>query len=115
MLETVERMDRVFRRASRMRSRHYRTMLPVFTACAVLLGVGLVGAIGAFGGFGSLVSVGGLYGASSLMGSEIGGYVIVALLSAALAVVVTLICVMRSRRFTGADLTDDFEKEERHG
>ncbi|MDO4400809.1 MAG: hypothetical protein Q4D27_07675 [Coriobacteriia bacterium] len=114
MLETDERMDKVLRKASRMKRRRARMALPALSACAVLLGVGLIGAIGAFGGFGSPVSVDDLYGASSLMGSEAGGYVIVALLAAALAVVVTLICVIRSGRFTRIDLPDNFEKEERN-
>lgn len=113
MLGTDERMEKVLRRASRIQRRRERVAFPALSACAILLGVGLIGAIGTFGGFGSQVSIDDLYGASSLLGSDMGGYIIVAILAAALAVVITLICVMKSGRFKKTDLAD-FEKEERY-
>ena len=114
MSSTDERMDKVFRKASRIQHRHGRIAVPALGSCAILLGMGLVGSIGFFASLGSEIEVDGLYGSSLMLGSNVGTYIIVAILAAALAVVITLICIKKSRQRTWNESADAFEKDENH-
>lgn len=114
MSSTDERMDRVFRKASRIQHRHGQIAVPALGACAILLGMGLVGSIGFFTGRSGDIEVGGLYGSTLMLGSDVGTYIIVAVLAAALAVVITLICINKSRQRTWSDSADAIEKDENH-
>lgn len=114
MSDTDERMEKVLRRASRMKHRRNQVVTPVLGVLAMFLGVGLLGSINLFSGLGADVSVPGLYGSSLMLGSDVGNYVIVAILAAALAVVVTLICVNKSRKKTWYDSADAMKKDENH-
>jgi len=111
MSTTDERMEKVFRKASRMERRRSGVATPVMGVLAVLLGIGLVGSIGHFTGWGTDVSVSGLYGSSIMIGGGVGAYVVVALLAAALAVVVTLICVNRSKAKAWYDLAETSDQD----
>ncbi|MBR0406093.1 MAG: hypothetical protein IJI68_12985 [Eggerthellaceae bacterium] len=114
MSSTDERMGKVFRRASRMERRRRRMTTPVMGVLAVFLGVGLMGSIYLFSGLGADITVADLYGSSLMLGSDAGGYVIVAIIAAALAAAITLICSKRSRNNTWYDSADAVEKDERH-
>ena len=114
MSSTDERMDKVFRKASRMERRRRQTAIPAMGALAVFLGIGLLGSINLFSGSGADVSVDGLYGSSLMLGSDVGGYIIVAIIAAALAATITLICARRSRNNAWYDSADAVEKDERH-
>ena len=114
MSDTDERMEKALRRASRMKRRRNQIVTPVLGVLAVFLGVGLLGSINLFSDKGADVSVAGLYGSSLMLGSDVGNYVIVAILAAALAVVITLICVNKSRKNTWYDPADAMKKDERH-
>ena len=114
MSSTDERMDKVFRKASRIQHRHGQIAVPALGACAILLGMGLMGSIGFFAGLGGDIEVDGLYGSTLMFGSDVGTYVVVAILAAALAVVITLICISKSRQRTWSDSADAFEKDENH-
>lgn len=114
MPDTGGRMDIVFRKASRIQRQRNRFATPVLGVCALLLGMGTMGSIGFFAGLGSEVSIDGLYGSSLMLGSDVGAYIIVALLAAALAVVITLICVNKSRKSAWYDSADALEKDEIH-
>ena len=112
MSTTDERMDKVFRKASRMKRRQSRMAAPVMGVLAVLLGVGLVGSVGYFSEWGAGISISGLYGSSLMLGSNVGTYAIVALLAAAFATVVTLICINKSKSFAWHDPADTFDQDE---
>jgi hypothetical protein len=107
-------MDKVFRKASRIQYRYGQIAVPALGACAILLGVGLMGSIGFFAGLGNSIEVNGLYGSSLMLGSDVGTYIIVAILAAALAVVITLICINKSRQRTWSESAGAFEKDENH-
>ena len=114
MSDTDERMGKVLKRASRMKRRRNHIETPALGAFALLLGVGLLGSISLFSGSGADMSVLDLYGSSLMLGSDVGTYVIVALIAAALAVVITLICINRSRKNAWYDSADAVKKDERH-
>ena len=112
MPDTDERMEKVFQKASRMERRRRKSVTPVLGALAVLLGVGLLGSIGLFSTAGTGVAVGSLYGSSLMLGGNAGGYVIVAILAAAFAVVVTLLFVNKSKQRAWYDPAEAREKGE---
>lgn len=66
-------------------------------AVAVVLFVCLSGAISAFGGLQNIAEPEN-YAGSSLLDSRVGGYVLVAVLAFAVAVVITVICMKRKDR-----------------
>lgn len=95
MLDTDARVAAVNDRVARLRRKRERRANAVLsTACAALC-FGLFGVVGLLSGQSSSVSVAGLYGSSSLLGSNAGGYVLVAVISFSLAVVVTMLCLRR--------------------
>jgi len=114
MSSTDERMGKVFRKASNMNRRRHQVVTPVMGMLAILLGVGLVGSVGVFTEWGEDVSISGLYGSSLMLGSDAGSYIAVALLAAAFAVAITLICINRSKKNKWYDSADVIEKDERH-
>lgn len=114
MSTTDERMDKVFRKASRMKRRRSQIATPVMGVSAMLLCVGLVGSIGVFTNWGANVAVSELYGSSLMLGSDVGTYVVVAIVAAAFAVTVTLICINKSKNNAWYDSADVNEKDERH-
>lgn len=114
MHDIDERMQIIKSKAVRRRRRDDKAIIPALSLCAVLLGMGLIGAIGGFAGAMTPASVVGLYGSASLLGGEVGGYVIVALISFALAVVLTLIFVRKALGSAFYKSIDTAQKDERH-
>lgn len=112
MPDTEERMDKVFRKASRIQHKRNRVTLPALGVCALVLGLGLVGAIGLFAEPGSEVAVSSLYGSSLMLDGNVGGYILVALLAAALAVVVTLLFVTKTRQHAWEDPANTFGEDD---
>ena len=97
MLDTDARMAALTSRTARLlQQRRRRANAALSASCAVLC-LGLIGVIGLLSGRSSSVTVDGLFGSSSLLGSDVGGYVLVALTSFSLAVIVTLLCLHRKR------------------
>ena len=115
MYSTDERMDRVFRKATRIQHKRNQIVMPALGASALVLGLGLVGVIGLFAEPGSSVAVSSLYGSSIMLDGNVGSYILVALLAAALAVVVTLIFVTRSRQQAWEDPANALKDDDLFG
>ena len=97
MLDVDARIAAVNGRAARLRRRKERRITVALSGACTALFLGLLGVIGQASGQSSFVSVAGLYGSSSLLGSDAGGYVLVAVVSFALAVAVTMLCLRHGR------------------
>ena len=93
-----ERVSAVNSRSKRLRRKRNDRLLGILACLMALPLVVLTGgyATGAFEL--SQPQDGGLFGASSLLGSSAGGYVLVAVLAAAIAVTVTVFIMLRRRR-----------------
>ena len=92
-----ERVAAVRNRASRLRRKRSDRLLGAFACLMLLPLVGLAGNL-AMGGLPAPADSGAaLFGTSSLFGSSAGGYVLVALVTAVLAVLVTVLCITRHR------------------
>lgn len=112
MLNADERVALVKTRArARKRTVAKRRIASLSSACAVLL-VCLVGLVASFSQLGE-ADVMGLYG-SLVRYNQAGGYVIVALVSFAVAVAVTLGCVAYRNRSVGRIRSDGKEKDVNH-
>ena len=103
-----ERVAAVRNRASRLRRKRRDRLLGAFACLMFLPLVGLAGNL-AMGGLPAPADFGAaLFGTSSLFGSSTGGYVLVAVLTAAIAVAVTVFLMMR-RKSTGKRADDGTE------
>ena len=103
-----ERVAAVRNRASRLRRKRSDRLLGAFACLMLLPLVGLAGNL-AMGGLPAPADSGAaLFGTSSLFGSSTGGYVLVAVLTAAIAVAVTVFLMMR-RKSTGKRADDGTE------
>lgn len=103
-----ERVAAVRNRASRLRRKRSDRLLGAFACLMLLPLVGLAGNL-AMGGLPAPADSGAaLFGTSSLFGSSAGGYVLVAVLTAAIAVAVTVFLMMR-RKSTGKRADDGTE------
>ena len=92
-----ERVAAVRNRASRLRRKRSDRLLGAFACLMLLPLVGLAGNL-AMGSLPAPADSGaGLFGTSSLFGSSAGGYVLVAVLAAAIAVAVTVFLMMRRK------------------
>ena len=105
MLDTDARVAAVNGRVARLRRQRERRANAALSASCAVLCLGLIGVVGLFSRQSSSVSVDGLFGSSSLLGSDVGGYVLVALVSFSLAVVITVLC-LRHRASTLSDADD---------
>ncbi len=103
-----ERVAAVRNRSARLRRKRSDMLLGAF-ACLMLLPLfGLAGGL-AMGSLPAPADSGvGLFGASSLFGSSAGGYVLVAVLTAVIAVAVTVFLMMR--RKSTSEHADNGEK-----
>ena len=97
MRDVDERVAAVQGRVRRIKRKRERAVVGAVTACAVLACVGLVGMPIATGQVADLPGAATLFGASSLFGPSAGGYVLVALVTAVVVALVTVLCVTRSR------------------
>ena len=105
MRSADERCSAVRNRARKLRRRRDGRAVAAVAALALFSLVDLAGRTASSGGSGlSLSSPEALFGASSLFGPSAGGYILVALAAAVVAVAVTVLC-MRGRR----SKTDDDE------
>ena len=90
-----ERVAAVRNRSARLRRKRSDMLLGAFACLMLLPFFGLAGSL-ATGSLPAPADSGvGLFGASSLFGSSAGGYVLVAVLTAVIAVAVTVILTMR--------------------
>ena len=97
MRDVDERVGAAQGRARRIKRQRDRATVGALGACSAIVfacvaGMPLVG-----GQFDAASGGSTLFGASSLFGPSAGGYVLVALVTAVLAVLVTVLCVMRCR------------------
>ena len=113
MRSVDERCAAVRGRARRLRRRRNDRVLTILVCLMALPLVDLAGRTAAAGMAESPAAAGGLFGAASLFGPSVGGYVIVAMASFAVAVLVTLLLVFR-RRTTSREEDETEAKEERH-
>ena len=111
MRNTDERAAAVRSRSRRLRRRRANLMFAMSLCLAAILLVGFAGGHAVFGPATGPATGASLFGASSLFGPSVGGYVLVALLAAAAAATATLLLTMRRRRADGEG--DDPKKNER--
>lgn len=98
MRDVDERVAAVRGRVRRMKRKRDRAAMGALATCAlalvaILVGMPLMGERITIAPAGST-----LFGASSLFGPSIGGYVIVALVAAVAAVLITVFCVTRRKK-----------------
>lgn len=94
MRSQQERLEQLHIRAVQLKEQKERRIMNTLKAVSVFLFVCLAGVISVLGGF---QNTGGPddYTGSSLLDSSVGGYVLVAVLAFAAAVVITVICMKR--------------------
>ena len=94
MRSQQERLEQLHIRAAELTEQKERRTLNALRAVSVFLFVCLAGVISVLGGF---QNTGGPddYTGSSLLDSSVGGYVLVAVLAFAAAIVITVICMKR--------------------
>ena len=111
MRTVAERVAAVRSRSRRLRRARANRMIAAFACLVALPLVGFVGRFVAEGPVMPSVSDGGLFGAASLLGPSVGGYVLVALVTAVAVALVTMICV--KRRGTDGKEHDSNSKDDR--
>lgn len=92
-----ERLRQLHTRAAELTEQKERRALNALRAVSVLLFVCMTGMIAVFSGLQNIAGPEG-YTGSSLLDSTAGGYVLVAVLSFAAAVVITVICMKRKQK-----------------
>ena len=97
MRSTDERCAAVRGRARRLRRRRNDRVLTILICLMALPLVDLAGRTAAAGMAESPTAAGSLFGAASLFGSSVGGYVFVALITAVAVALITVLCVRRQR------------------
>ena len=98
MYDTAEQIRRVQLRAGQIHRQRENRLLGGLGSLCMVLTFSLIGAIGALTGGGRGGMVPGLYGAM-LLYEGAGGYVVVAVLSFAAAVVITVLCIRHGAKF----------------
>ena len=97
MRSTDERCAAVRGRARRLRRRRNDRVLTILICLMALPLVDLAGRTAAAGMAESPTAASGLFGAASLFGTSAGGYVFVALVTAVVVALITVLCVRRRR------------------
>ena len=97
MRDIDERVAAVQGRVRRMKRTHDRVVVGALAACVVLVCTGLVGMPVVSGQTTAAHDGSYLFGTSSLFGPSVGGYVLVAIVTAVVAALVTVLCVTRRR------------------
>lgn len=111
MRSVDERVAAVRRRSKKIRRRRSDTALIVLVCLMALPLVDLAGRTVTGGALPSLILDENLFGAASLFGSSVGGYVLVAVISFALAVLVTAFILLRRKSSSKQDgLSQEDEK-----
>ena len=106
MRSVDERVAAVLRREKRLRKRRDGASLTIVAVITLLPFVGFAKITVSNTSAAPSPSGGGLFGASLLYGSNVGGYILVALASCAVAVLVTAFLMMRRQPHDDADATD---------
>ena len=107
MRGTDERCAAVRRRTAKLRRRRTDHVLAVLICLMAIPLVDLAGRTAANVAADSSANETGLFGAASLFGSSIGGYVLVALVAAVAAVLITVLCIRRYRASKEEDVDED--------
>ena len=107
MRGTDERCAAVRRRTAKLRRRRTDHVLAVLICLMAIPLVDLAGRTAANVAADSSANETGLFGAASLFGSSIGGYVLVALVAAVVAVLITVLCIRRYRASKEEDVDED--------
>jgi len=97
MRDVDERVAAVQGRVRRMKRTHDRVAMGALATSVVLVCVGLAGMPVASGRVAASHDGSYLFGASSLFGPSAGGYVLVAIVTAVVVALVTVLCVTRRR------------------
>ena len=97
MYDTTERVRRVKQTALRLIQKRERTVLRRLETLCTVLALGLTGALAHFIGGAPGAAVQGAYGAT-LLADSAGGYVLVAVATFMLAVVITVVCMRLHER-----------------
>jgi hypothetical protein len=92
MHDTTERIRIVKLRVGKLHRTSETRSINALSALCILLLLSLMGAINTMAGGGTLDTVPGMYG-SMLLYDGAGGYVLVGVISFALAVVITMLCI----------------------
>lgn len=97
MRSQQERLEQLHIRAAELKKQKERRTMNALKAVAVVLLICLAGVMSVFGGLQNTARPEN-YAGSSLLDSSVGGYVLVAVLAFAAAVVITVICMKRKDR-----------------
>ena len=110
MYDTAERVRQVRLRAGQLHRKRENRLLGGLSSLCAVLAFSLIGSIAAMTGGGQGGTVPGLYGAMLLF-EDAGGYVLAAVLSFAIATVITVLCI-RSREKSKEKYLKEEDKEE---
>ncbi len=91
MRDTTERIKRIKLRVKKLQRTSETRLINALSALCIILSLSLVGVIGAMTG-GSWAAVSGLYG-TMLLYEDAGGYVLVGIITFAVAVIITTLCL----------------------
>ena len=97
MKSQQERLEQLHTRAAELKEQKERRTVNALKAVAVMLFVCLAGVMSVFSGLQNAARPEN-YTGSSLLDSNVGGYVLVAVMAFAAAVVITVICMKRKDR-----------------
>ena len=113
MRSKEERIDRMHKRVQEMKKRHEKTVLAVMGTLSAFLGIILIAAsVYTIGGSGVITDT--AMAGSSMLAESAGGYVLVALISFTVAVLITAFC-LRSRMRKEGKLHENAEKDASNG
>ena len=91
MRDRAGRLDAMHKRAEELRRKRDMLVMRALGTVSALLLVSLIGVMTLLGSAGHSVSAEGLYG-TSMLNESTGGYILVAMISFMLAVVITVLC-----------------------
>lgn len=91
MRDRADRLDAMHKRADELRRKRDVLVMRVLGTASALLLVSLIGVMTLLGTAGHSVSADGMYG-TSMLNESTGGYILVAIISFMLAVVITVLC-----------------------
>ena len=107
MYDTAKRVELVKKRGRQLRRKRERQGVYRMLALSTVLCVSLIGAIGTTTGLGE-PAIHGMYG-SMLLRENVGGYVLVGVITFAVAVVITVLCIRYKEKTDHHDQRDTGE------
>ena len=108
MYDTATRVALVKKRVCQKRCRQEKRVLCGLSAFCMVLSLSLMGALGTIAGYGHSAAVS-MYG-SILLHEDVGGYVLVGVVSFTAAVLLTVLCVRYSRKRKESNESKEEEK-----